>query len=123
MTMRPSPRELEDRLIAFAVKVARLTVSLPDTPPGRHVVAQIVRSGTAPAALYAEACAAESIRDFAHKLAIALKELRETRVWLLIIIRAELSSHNLSELIDETEQLIRIIAKSIVTARSRQKKH
>ena len=81
---------------------------------------QIVRSGTPPAALYAKACAAESIRDFAHKLAIALKELRETRVWL---VRAKLTSHNLSELIDETEQLIRIIAKSIVTARSRQKKH
>jgi len=36
---------------------------------------------------YAEAQAAESRNDFIHKMKVCLKELRETRVWLLVICR------------------------------------
>jgi four helix bundle protein len=122
MTSRLTPRQIEDRLVEYAVGIARLANMLPRSPLGRHIASQTIRSGTAPAAHYAEACAAESTRDFTHKLALALKELRETRVWLLITHRAGLTTQDVSELIDESEQLIRIVAKSIVTARSRREK-
>jgi four helix bundle protein len=53
-----------------------------------------------------------------HKLKIALKELRETRVWLRIIVKAELIAprSKLEPLIAENEQLIAIFVKSIKTA-------
>ena len=73
--------DLEDRLLDFAARVGKLVEALPDTRLGRHVAGQLVRSGTSPAPNYAEACAAESKKDFIHKLGIALKELRESRVF------------------------------------------
>ena len=69
---------------------------------------------------YDESCAAESRADFAHKLSVALKELKETRGWLRFIIIAELlPQKRITPLIDELEQLIRIIASSIVTAKGK----
>jgi len=49
-----------------------------------------LRSGTSPAPNYGEARGAESKRDFIHKLGIVLKELNESKVWLLIIVRSEM---------------------------------
>ena len=74
--------DLEDRLLEFAARVGKLVDAMPETRLARHVAGQLVRSGTSPAPNYAEACAAESKRDFIHKLGIALKELRETKVWI-----------------------------------------
>jgi four helix bundle protein len=112
------PEELEERLIDFAVRVGKVVDALPTSRLGRHIAGQIVRSGTSPAPNYAEGCAAESRRDFVHKLSISLKELRETRIWLRIIRQADLlPAARLTDLLDETNQLCRIIASSIVTAR------
>ncbi|TWU03527.1 hypothetical protein Pla100_04540 [Neorhodopirellula pilleata] len=80
-----------------------------------------MRSGTSPAPNYAEACAAESKKDFIHKLAIALKELRESSVWIRMIVKSELlPEQRLEPLQDECDQLCKIIAKSLVTAKSNQ---
>jgi len=70
--------DIEERLLEFAVRVGKAIDALPDTRLARHIAGQLVRSGTSPAPNYAEACAAESKRDFIHKLAIVLKELRES---------------------------------------------
>ena len=111
--------ELAERLLNFAARIGKVVDSLPDTRMGRHVAGQLVRSGTSPAANYAEACGAESRRDFVHKLSICLKELRETQCWLQLIVKAELlSEKQLSVMLDESKQLINIIAKSIVTTKA-----
>ena len=87
-------------------------------PMGRHVAGQLVRCGTSPAPNYEEACAAESRADFAHKLSICLKELRESRCWIRLIIKTEmLKEHKVSELLEECNQLCNIIARSIVTTK------
>lgn len=85
---------------------------------GKHVAGQLVRCGTASAPNYSEACAAESRKDFVHKLGIALKELRESRVWLQLCVRCELLTNtSLEPLIEECHQLMRILGKSVVTAK------
>ena len=83
--------DLEDRLIEFAVKIIQLAESLPNTSAGRHISGQILRSGTSPAPNYGEAQAAESRSDFIHKMKVCLKELRETKVWLKMIVKANLN--------------------------------
>jgi len=114
-----SPEDLEDRLIDFAVRIGKVADALPDTRMGRHVADQIVRSGTSPAPNYSEGCAAESRRDFAHKLSISLKELRETKTWLRFIRKAELlPAARLHAITDEADQLCAILSKSIHTAES-----
>ncbi len=116
--------DLEDRLIDFAVRIIRIAEALPKTKIGNHIAGQIIRSGTSPAPNYGEAQSAESRSDFIHKMKLSLKELRETRVWLLMIIRASLIKpiSKLELLIDENNQLISIFVKSIDTARRKSKK-
>ena len=118
-----TPEELSERLWRFAARIGKVVNALPDNRLGRHVAGQLVRCGTAPGPNYDEGCAAESRADFAHKLSIVLKELKETRGWLRFIIIAELLSETkIAPLLDEAEQLIRIVASSIVTAKSKSRR-
>jgi four helix bundle protein len=115
-------RDLDDRLLDFAARIGKTVDALPNSRLGRHVGSQLVRSGTSPAPNYAEACGAESRKDFAHKLSICLKELRESRCWIQLIIRADLLPEaRLCELLDGCNQLCNIIGKSVVTTKSRLK--
>ena len=59
--------------------------ALPESRAGKHIAGQLIRSGTSPAPNYGEAQSAESRKDFIHKLKIALKELRESMIWLKIV--------------------------------------
>jgi len=110
--------ELQARLIDFAVRMIAVANALPRTPVGLHIATQIIRCGTSPAANYAEAIGSESRADFIHKMAIALKELREIHVWLQIVSRAGLikPAHKLGRLFNECDQLISIFVSSINTA-------
>lgn len=110
--------DIEERLVDFAVRIISLCSHLPKTQPGKHLAGQLLRSGTAPAAHYAEARSAESSKDFIHKLKICLKELNESRVWLKIIAKSELLPvTRMQNIATETDELCRIISASIKTAR------
>ena len=110
--------DLEDRLLDFAVKVVELTEALPSTRAGNHIAGQVLRSGTSPYGNHGEVEAAESRKDFIHKLKICLKELRETRRWLRLVARLNKlrAPVNLSPCLNEAEELIRIFVASIRTA-------
>ncbi len=120
-----TPEELSERLWKFAARVGKVVDALPDTRLGRHVAGQLVRCGTASPPSYDESCAAESRRDFVHKLGIALKELKETRGWLrFIVIAGLLGARKIAPPHEESQELIRILGKSISTAKSnRRPKH
>jgi methylmalonyl-CoA epimerase len=115
--------DFSDRLWEFAARIGKLVDALPDTRLGRHVAGQLVRSGTSSAPKYDEARSAESPADFAHKLSIATKEMRETFGWLRFTARAELlTSARVSPLADESEQLLKMLTKSVQTTKSRNQK-
>jgi four helix bundle protein len=116
--------DIEDRLIDFAVRIIKLAGSLPKTSIGSHIANQIIRSGTSPAPNYGEAQGAESPSDFIHKMKICLKELRETKVWLKMIIKSNLikPEAKVEPLIDENDQLISIFVASLKTAKSKNQK-
>jgi four helix bundle protein len=116
---------LEDRLIDFAVRIIFVAESLPKTKAGNHIAGQLIRCGTAPAPNYGEAQDAESRADFIHKMKISLKELRETKIWLLITGKANLikPASKLELLIDETNQLISIFVASVKTAKQNKSKN
>ena len=111
--------DLQDRLIDFSVELIQALDLLPGSVIGKHLKGQLTRSGTSPALNYAEACDAESRKDFIHKLGICEKELCESQGWLVLIVRARLLPQSrLSLILDECDQLIAIIVKSIATARA-----
>lgn len=114
--------ELSQRLLRLAVRIGNVVDALPESRLGRHIAGQLVRCGTSPGPNYEEGCAAESKADFAHKLNIALKELRETRYWIRLIIEAKLlTEERLESLLDESDQLCRILGSSVATARGKSK--
>jgi four helix bundle protein len=115
-----SAYDLEERLLNYAAEIVRLTERLPHTRSANHIAGQLLRSGTSPLPNHGEAQAAESRSDFIHKRSICLKELRESRRWLRLILRVPLTKeeNKTQSLILETEELIRIFAKSIKTAKA-----
>lgn len=115
--------DLEGRLVTFAVLIIEVVESLPNTRAANHLAGQLVRSGTAPALNYGEVQSAESRNDFIHKMKIALKELKETRVNLKIIQQRPFLSNSsaLLSALRETEQLVAILGKSVATAVANQK--
>jgi four helix bundle protein len=113
--------ELQRRLVVFAGQIVSLSFKLRRTAAGRHMANQMVRCGRATAANYAEARAAESRSDFIHKLRIVLKELNETDVWLQIAIETSLiEPPGVTAIVAENQELCRIFAASIKTAREPQ---
>lgn len=118
--MEEKPEQLSDRLLDFAVEIIKITDALPNTVAGRHVAGQLIRAGTSCGSNYEEACGAESRSDFAHKMSIVLKELKESRFWLRLISRTKMLASNRTEpVLEEWQQLCAIVAKSILTAKRR----
>lgn len=110
--------DIGNRLPESAAGAGNVVNSLPNNRLGRHVAGQLIRSSTSPYANYEEACGAESRSDFVHKLGICLKELRETRAWLRLIARSKLLAESrLEPLLKECDELCRILATSIITAK------
>ena len=79
------------------------------------MASQLLRSGTSIGANCSEAKSAQSRKDYLHKYEIALKEARETKYWLEVIIESEsFEANKLNNLFQETEEIIKIL---VVTTR------
>ena len=117
-----TPKELEERLIRFAVNIIRLSDGIRPGVAGRNMSDQIVRSSSSTSLNYGEAQSAESGKDFVHKLGICLKELRETYINLRIIDGAELHLDKIfiASLNLESNELISIFVKSIEISKGKQ---
>ena len=116
--------DLLERLIDFAVRIMTVAEELPNTKAGNHVKGQLLRSGTSPASNYSESQSAESRSDFIHKIKIALKELRETKVWLLIVYRKKMirPEKRLELIIAENDEIISILFRCVDTAKKNMRK-
>ena len=116
--MNIGQRDLGERLLDFAVKIIELVGSLPKTLAGRRIGDQLLRAATSVGANYEEAQAAESRADFAHKLQIALKEVRESNYWLRLLARIQIGSRSrVTSLVDESSQLRAILSKAVSTVK------
>jgi four helix bundle protein len=121
--MQQQTYDLEERLLEYSVLIIKIVEQLPKTRVGNHVAGQLLKSGTSLYPNHGEAQAAESARDFIHKLRIALKELRETHRWLKLIQRVPLikRSELLDSVLHETEELIKIFVTSIKTSQKKKR--
>lgn len=112
------PRRLSERTVDFGLAAMEFCEALPRSPAGRHIGGQLLRSATSVAANYAEASEAESTADFVHKMKLAQKELKESRVWLLFASRLS-PGDAVERLQSESRELLLMIGKSINTASAR----
>ena len=81
-------QKLLERLINFGEGSISLCQKLPSNPINRPLVNQYIKSSSSIGANYSEACSAESAKDFVHKVKILLKEARESKLFLRLILRA-----------------------------------
>ena len=110
--------DLEDRFVDFTCRMIDVVETLPNNRAGNYIAGQLIRSCHSPTFNYGEVQAAESRNDFIHKMGVVLKELKECRTALKIIIKKQLIKpvSKLTSIFNETEELISIVAKSIGTA-------
>jgi len=87
MNNKEFAKELEKRTREFAVRIIRLSRTLPNTPEGKVIRTQITKSGTSIGANYREANRARSKADFKNKIKICESESSETQYWFEIIAK------------------------------------
>src|SRR5436190_23766547 len=116
MDDKKKPFDIVERTFRFALAVVRLCKECERrNNSARTLARQVLRSGTSIGANVEEAQAGQSRADFISKYAIALKEARETRYWLrLLIDSGKCPVESGSPLCQEAEELKRIIAAIIV---------
>ena len=111
--------DLEERLLEYSACLVRLVERMKPTRAGYHVGGHVLRASTSAFFNHGEAESAESPGDFVHKMGVCLKELRETKRALRLVHRVPLIQEptEVTPVLAETEELIRIFFASIRTAR------
>jgi len=109
--------ELKKRTKRFALRILKLVAALPNTVQGRTVGGQLVRAGTSVGANYRAACRGRSKAEFIAKLGVVEEEADESAYWLELIIDGELlNAKVVTPLLDEANELTKIMARSRISA-------
>lgn len=113
--------DLQQRLFIFSVNTIQLIRSLPKGREYDIIGHQVLKSSSSCGANYDEAQGAVSRADFSNKIAIALKEMRESNYWIKLIIATTENNQEWIKLMKETSELMNILG-SIYTKTSVQRK-
>ena len=108
---------VREKSFAFAIEIIGLYQKL---QKGKEFVIskQLLRSGTSIGAQIEEATAAESRRDFIHKMTLASKEARESMYWLRLLAESELvPGIDVASELEKVHELVRMLT-SIVKSTS-----
>jgi len=104
----------------FALRIIKMCNAMRRQGTERTLVSQVLRAGTSIGANVEEAQGAHSRRDFAAKMRIAYREARETHYWLRLLRDSGMvSAAKLNSIVDECEQIGRILSAILVTTKAR----
>jgi four helix bundle protein len=110
--------DFQRRTKRFGLDVIALIRSLPTDVVSTQVTRQLVKSCMGVGANYRHACRAKSKADFISKMGTVEEETDESLYWLEVLIEGRLVTPKAVEpLLDEAEQLLRMVVASINTAR------
>jgi four helix bundle protein len=114
--------DIQERTMDYGLRAIKLFRFLQKQRDGAASVLarQYLRSATSVGANLVEAQSGESRRDFIHKCSIAQKEARESRYWLMLMLKSGLvPAKRLAQILDETTQIIAILTAIIVNSKKR----
>src|SRR5690606_2457954 len=107
---------IADKTFDFALQIISFYIQLKSE--NEFILSkQLLRAGTSIGANVEEGIAAQSKKDFINKMSIASKEARETKYWLRLLDKSELTQLNCKIYLDEIEHIINIITKIIITSK------
>ncbi len=113
---------LRERTKAFALRIIRLVEGLPRTRTADILGKQLLEAGTSVGANYRAACRAKSPADFIAKMGIVEEEADETIYWMDLLVLSDLVREaDITDLLDEANQILAMTVSSIKTARMRKK--
>lgn len=113
-------KDITERTFDFAFRTIKLCRFLNEkySLESNILAKQLLRSATSIGANVEEAQAGQSRADFINKMAIALKEARETNYWLRLLRKSEIApKEKLGEIIKESEEIKKILAAIIVSSK------
>lgn len=99
-------KQLQKRTKTFAIKVIKLSASLPNTVEGKIVRNQLTKSGSSIGANYREANRSRSKADFKSKIRICESESNESCYWLEIV--SDMKWNDASAELAESNELLAI---------------
>jgi len=110
--------DIQHRTFEFARRIVRLAAAMRDGRVERQMISQVLRAGTSVGANVEEAQAGQSRADFLSKMSIACKEAREVNYWLRLFLAEDLApAEVLQELVNESDQILRIISAIVISTR------
>jgi len=113
-----TPQELKDKSKKLALRIFKLTDSLPNTRAANVIANQILRSSTSVGANYRSACRARSKADFISKITVVEEEVDETLFWLELIHESGMIKYErLRTLLRDADELVAIFTSSGKTAK------
>jgi len=112
--------DILERTIEYSLRIIKLFRKLEKDSVGRIIAKQLLRSGTSIGANVHEAQGGQSKADFIAKMSIANKEARESAYWLRLVKESGLIPESrITDLYDETDQIIKILSSILITAKKR----
>ena len=111
---------IQDKSYQFAIKIVNECRSLMEEKREYILSKQLIRSGTSVGANIEEAIGGQSDKDFFAKLTISYKEARESKYWIrLLRDTAYMNEPKATELLNDAEELLRIIGSIQKTMRAK----
>jgi len=111
--------ELKLRTKQFALRIIKLSESLPKTHTAEVIGRQLLRSGTSVGANYRAACRARSHAEFIAKIGVVEEEADETLYWLELLVEGKIvPPERLAALMAEANELLAIFVASGRTAKT-----
>lgn len=114
----PKDNLIQKKSFDFSLLIIELYIKL--QKEREYVISkQILRSGTSIDANVEEAIAAQSRKDFIHKLSVSSKEARETKYWLRLLQKSDLTKIDVSTHLHEIQQIVNILTSIIKTTQEK----
>lgn len=111
---------IQEKSFAFAIWVVNLYKFLTKEKQEFVLSKQLLRSGTSIGANIEENIGGQSKADFQSKLNISYKEARETIYWIKLLNATDFLSKEQSEsLLNDAEEICRILAKILITLKAK----
>ncbi|PIP33968.1 four helix bundle protein [Candidatus Falkowbacteria bacterium CG_4_10_14_0_2_um_filter_48_10] len=107
-------QDIDERTFNFAVRVIKMVLQLPNNVATWKIGGQVINSATSINSNIVQARCGVSKKDFVNHMRIALKEAKETKRWLEMLVAIGMTTQKMmSLLLNENEEIICIIVKII----------
>lgn len=106
---------VKEKSFEFSLKIIALYKKL--LTENEYIISkQLLRCGTSIGVNIEEALAGQSKRDFTAKMSISSKEARETKYWLRLLKESDLTKIDVKSLLNDIEELIRMLTAIVKTS-------